>query len=477
MSEHEPSHGVRVVLPGQHVDVMAKGQARYWTVAGGQVLVAPTLPRLVEALPNPQLDSAALAAMADGRAGIWLSPFDGVERLTFGHRLECTDAGPRVTRWLQPEPAATAGSQTISDPVAVMQHAIAAAVEDATAAHDRATVALSGGLDSTTVLAFAARLERLRPGLRAYCAVAGTAQLLIPRGRLADEWPLAERAAAHVGVGAEPLRNDPSFNWLNACDDFHRRTMMPLPTPANLWWLRALERQAVRNGHRLILTGQSGNATFSNGLPYAPSPLQRDGTWVGPAGVRGLRRRLRGWRRNAFPGVVRPLPVRMPDHVVAMDPWTRWCLAEPPAPAQGPWTGARVEWRDPLGSAHVIAAAMSLPRAAWGTRHSPRLLARQVGTGVLPDEVRLCRERGIQGADFPQHLVANSDSYVEAIDRVRQSPSARQFLDAERLLRATELLDGHLRTAQVFQRTCLKPLAVGLFAAWWDEQGRAMCTS
>ncbi len=453
---------------GEWVRVEAKGQARYWTVQDHEVLVGRTLAELVAVMRAPTLSSGALQAMAESRASIWLSPFEDVHRLTFGHELRVTPSGPRVHRWLRPD--------TFLDgekaPAEVMRDAITRATERATRDETGATFALSGGLDSTTLLALTARDDVLRTGLRAYCAVPDPHAVTHVRGRSADEWPDASVMAATAGVSVERLVN-PGTDWLGVADDFHERNLMPIRVPANLWWLRQLEQRAVRNGHRIIVTGQSGNATFSNGRPQAPRPLLPDGTWQQDAPRRRLFRTLRKLWRQSPPSAVGPgIPIRIADHILGMDPWTRWCLAEPPAGAFGPWTGADVEWRDPLGSPTVISAAWSLPTSAWGAKGSDRTLARQVARDLVPNHVRLSRVRGIQGADMPGMLRLHAASYAHAVDRVRQSPSAREFLDTDILGRSIALLHGDLRSARVFQQQYLKPLAVGLFAAWWDAEGQ-----
>lgn len=187
----------------------------------------------------------------------------------------------------------------------------------------------------------------------------------------------------------------------------------------------------------------------------------------------GLLARLRDLIPSGPPRVVRQLPIRIPEHVLDMNPWTRWCLAEPPASSLGPWTGADVTWIDALADPGVIRTALALDPTVWGTRGSDRALARQVGVGLLPEQVRQCRDHGIQGTDFPAHLMRDTVSYVAAIDRVTQSHSARLFIDPGRMMRSIRLLDGDLGSAKTFQRHYLKPLAVGLFAAWWDDQGQA----
>lgn len=447
--------------------VTEKGHAHYWAVEEGRLLVGQTLAEVVTAMRDPRLSLGALAAMAGPRASIWLTPFEGVHRLTFGHELLLTDSGPRVRRWFHPERT----QPSPKDPVEVMRQAIRAAIGSAVPGSGAATVALSGGLDSTILLALAAESAGLRDGLRAYCAVPDPSESVPVAGRMADEWSSASAAAGRVGVPVKRLMAK-GFNWLDEADALHSRNLTPALVAPNLWWLRQLETEAATNGHRVILTGQSGNATFSHGPLNRIPRLRADGTHEKPTRRRGVRTALRDALTRKPPAAVRPgFGIEIPEHVLEMDPWTRWCLAEPPASTQGPYTGADVLWKDPLGSPEVITAAMSLPASAWGERVSDRLLARQVGVGLIPEQVRLNRVRGIQGTDLPGLMLRHAGAYKRAVQRVSASYTAKQFLDVQVLRRGVDrlLADGDLKSARQFQNHYLRPLSVGIFAAWWEE--------
>lgn len=192
--------------------------------------------------------------MAGSRASVWLSPFQDVHRLTFGHELRVTPSGPRISRWLRTETT----PEMHREPAEVMREAIRRAIEEATSGHAGATFALSGGLDSTTLLALAARDDVLRTGLRAYCAVPDPQSAVHVRGRLTDEWPDASSVAAASGVNVQRLVN-PGSDWHDAADDIHERNLMPILVPANLWWLRrarARDRSARPSDHPHRAVGQ-----------------------------------------------------------------------------------------------------------------------------------------------------------------------------------------------------------------------------
>jgi hypothetical protein len=316
---------------GESVSALAKGEARYWTERDGDVWVADSLPELITGTGDHALSPGALAAFADRRGGIWLTPFIGVHRLTFGHRLERTRHGPEVTRWFRP--AANLDRRTSQgEAAALMREVIEAEVAVALESDASASVAMSGGLDSTLVAAIAAGVSDPHR-LTAYCSAVAAHRQRIPRP-IADSGRSRRRSVTHR-YSTVRLANG-SRRLADSVDSFHARHFRSLPAQSNYWWLAAMEEAAMAAGHRIILTGQSGNATLSGGPPHAAPPLLADGSWA--AG--GLRARsldaIRRLRAGAGAGGGGSWPSPVPRsagvdacHVLAMDPWLRWCLADP----------------------------------------------------------------------------------------------------------------------------------------------------
>lgn len=451
---------VSVLHEGERKRVRYKGDAQYWTRLGDQVLISRALGPLVSRLPSPQLSPASLAAYAQGFGGTWVTPFEGVHRLTFGHELVAEPSGPRITRWLTPRPWRPADGS----PAEALRSAVTAAVEESLAGETEVTLAVSGGLDSTVVAAVAASLVPDPEKLVGYCASPREEPPRGRAGRMYDEWELAAPAARRAGISPVRLQNGDGVDWLDLAPEIHERLLLPTPAPANAWWLRGVEMAARAAAHRMILTGQSGNATFSGG----PAVLPRRGGIRKPlaAARRGLTRRGSGdlpspHRRGATPV--------LPDHVRDDDLWTRWCLAEPNVPGKGPWTGSDVSWRDPLGSPEVVSLAWGLPREAWTDDRGPRALARSVGRGLIPETVRLNTARGVQVADQAAMIHRRAAQYRAAVDTVCRSNSAASFLDLDVLADSVGLFDS-VQSAERWRRTYLRALTVGLFAAWWDQR-------
>lgn len=205
-----------------------------------------------------------------------------------------------------------------------------------------------------------------------------------------------------------------------------------VPAPANAWWLAAVEEAAVADGRSVILTGGSGNPTS----PWAGPALLGGSIATGPAigrpapgvGVLGAWQQL-GARVSAAcspPSPLRPgVSSHMPDYVVAMAPYLRWCLAEPFAIEQWRPNRADVRWADPLGSPQVIRAAFAMPAEEWTAGGLDRSVARRLTEGLLPDDVRLRRARGEQSADLPDLLRRDADRYTEALTSPRVAHNGR----------------------------------------------------
>jgi asparagine synthase (glutamine-hydrolysing) len=494
------------------IRVERKGYGRYWTMVAGQLRHGESLPELLAQLPaSPQLDVGRLHAMAAGRGGIWLTPYAGIQRLTFGHRLRWRPGeAPQITRWFTPEdePVAAPGSG-VDQLRAAIRDAVVEEVEGA----DGCSVAMSGGLDSPTVAVVAAEVLGARSRgvhrspVLALCASPQPGTPPTGTAKVADDWSAASAVGDRVaGLDVRRLVNQGMVGPLDFADDFHVRWAMPVSAPANLWWLRESESVSAREARRVILTGTSGNATFSVGPPGAPGRLLRDGSreasrahfgvrgGVGPPGWPARVGRSAVWddlRGDGWSGKTRgallaamrrrraggspPSPLRggiateMPEHVLAMTPYVRWCLAEPLSAAVGPWSGADVRWADPLGSPQVIRAAFALPADDWTAGGLDRSVARRLTRGMLPDQVRLRRSRGDQSADLPDLIRRDAHRYTAALASFRESPTTAEILDTDVMWASRQLLQGSRADAVAWRMAYLRPFTVALFTTWWDS--------
>src|SRR5262245_36234230 len=124
---------------------------------------------------------------------------------------------------------------------------------------------LSGGLDSSSVAALAARaLGERNQRLAAFTQVPRAGfDGAVPRGRYADETPYVEAIRKLAGnIDVDYVHND-------ACDDFAELERFfvalegPVRNPTNLGWMLAIPRRARAQGARVLLAGTYGNYTIS----------------------------------------------------------------------------------------------------------------------------------------------------------------------------------------------------------------------
>ena len=136
---------------------------------------------------------------------------------------------------------------------------------------------LSGGLDSSSVSALAARaLAEKNERLAAFTGVPRRGfDGAVPAGHYADETPYVEAIARAVGnIDVSYVEND-------RCNDFAELERFfialegPVRNPTNFGWMLAILRLARAQGRRVLLGGFHGNCTISwNGWSQAVTHLK-----------------------------------------------------------------------------------------------------------------------------------------------------------------------------------------------------------
>lgn len=461
----------------------------FWARDGDRLLVGSSLREVAGSLTRkPELDTTVMADFValfdDGRR----TPLRGVHHVPFGHLLRVAGSGPAVLqRWHRPEETEPIDPGPEAE-VALMRDTVRAAVEVGLGPAGDVAATVSGGLDSTMVAATAARL--LRPEGR---GVHGFTHVPLPgapdpgRGWYLDEGPWARQLAESTpGLSTSLLRNDARRIALDLLPGFLDDTWLPPRNPDNAVWMLQINSAVRERGVQHLLTGQSGNGTFS-----------RVGSFPGPRPLRRMRRRAAGGLRAVVrrmrtrrPATVQPtLFEQIPLRVDALSPAAVGFVVQQlrlrgvsdhpllrQVPAAGSdrggsrgspthlaaWQpdGLGVWWDDPFSDARLVALAQSLPEAAWG-RTGPRSLARRAAAGVLPDDVRLRHGRGAQAADAPPLLVARRAEILAAVAGLERLEAAGEFIDLPALRARVE------DTAPGRRMEVMRTLTAGLYAAWW----------
>jgi asparagine synthase (glutamine-hydrolysing) len=216
--------------------------------------------------------------------------FEGIHRVLPGETLTCSDGHVIERRRLSPLPEG--GPETISEDAALarLDHALETSVD----LHQRSDVPygmfLSGGIDSTSLLAMMARLNSQK-------VLAYTAGFDAPGA--ADERDHAAAVAAALGAQHETIEINEQMVWQHlpeivACMDDPAMDYAIIPT----WFLARRARQDVK----VVLCGEGGDELFAGYGRYrkAMRPWWRGGRVMHARGtfdrVDVLRARPMGWR-------------------------------------------------------------------------------------------------------------------------------------------------------------------------------------
>lgn len=336
---------------------------------------------------------------------------------------------------------------------------------------------LSGGWDSSTVTATAARLLSSSPTrVLAFTSAPRLGDRSgAPGQRIADEADLASATAAlydnieHVivrGTGTSPIAR---------LDLYVKLFDRPVYNLCNFVWLTAIREQAQARGVRVLLTGENGNWTISSGPHTILADLIRQRRWLAwwrEAGALARTRnaRLRGIAANSFgPWVpdflwkqVRGLSWRPETaEYTALHPHLRRHveeererlgvgLARRPKDnfaetvaafhhydfgdiRAGTLAGWGVDERDPTADRRLIEFCLSLPLDMLLRDGVRRPLARAALADRLPPAVLSERRKGYQAADWHEGMTADLPAIRDLIEEIGSNELASSIIDVPAL--------------------------------------------
>lgn len=493
--------------------------AAFHTLDNGRLVLATHPRELIGAMSTfPELD---IQKMADLGA-LWDDPattvYSGVSRVPIGHTLSWRPGqrDVRISRWFRPEDDEPLRIDPEAAPAA-MRLAVLGAVEASLPADGDVAALLSGGLDSSTVVACAAAAlsgQGRTTHTMTHVPLPGTAN---PSANWeASDWPYVERMIGDVsGLTGHQLVNAQRRLPLEAVTEGFDLTWLPIRNPANFVWFTAASQRAARQGWPLLLTGASGNGPFSRDSAGIVAQLvaarqvgalarytlarHRTGEPWPTVASSVARQALPSWSKRAWRRV-RPLAVRdggadleirMPFRREALSPQALEHLDRMRRPADQPQDWRRLVlrdgsltlmgqrliptlWRsDPLSDPEVVRLALRLPLEAWVCSGVNRGLAREAARDLVPDYIRLRRTRGAQSADVHQWMQGRERYFEDAYEVLAQAPHVEEFIDLGSLRK--ELDRGFHTSAEAtqWQITAGRALALGNFAVWHARRRRS----
>jgi asparagine synthase (glutamine-hydrolysing) len=448
-----------------------------------------SMPKGLHALPDVprEADEETMAAFlalmpeGDGR-----SFFRGVDRLSPGHLAIVTADELHLQNHWTPRPRRL----TLADPreygealVEAVDRAVACRLRGAqdVAAH------LSGGMDSSTIVASAAKLQAHR-GRKVVAFTSVPRQGYDgagPKNRFSDEGPLASATAKLYPNVEHVVVRTGDRTPLDGLDRNFLLYDRPILNACNHVWIDEINTQAQQRKLQVMLTGDRGNATISYaGWELLPE-LLRAGRFVRLAKEISaiVRRKERRWQGVAA-GTIGPwLPARLwhflhrfaryeawdpreytalhpdrladeafqnlaaaKDHDLHYRPWGDgramriWSAMRVDTAnyQKGVLAGWRIDQRSPFLDIRLMEFCLSIPTEQFLRDGVPRALLRTAMADRLPVAVLAERRRGLQAVDWHEGLSAVRDRLPAELDRLAACAPATRALDLARMRKLVE---------------------------------------
>lgn len=508
---HDARAGTLTVVTGGSAGI---GVA--YSTTGDTLILSTSLKATVNLLPiRPELDERVLACklflIPESKP-----PFIGVEAIGAGMRLEARIGAygltVRTTRWFDLESEILRGSvdDLVEQCRITLEECVAAVLPES----GDVSALMSGGLDSTLVVATAAQLMGPDRRINAMCLdplpdVEWQDDPRPVKSDLADAQLMGER---WPNVDVVPLRNTARLTPLDTLPARFEETYRPPIAPGNSVWIDQARLLGSGKGHDVLLTGQSGNATVSWTPPDVWGQLLLQGRWVSLAS--GLREDARA-RNRGMKSQIRRLATSTTrankildlafDYVHPRTRRTRKELRSSHLSAMLAFAAPGVVERyglytamssafaykryglnreeqimgaldpnfeshygdiltvDPLGAEPIIRFCFNLPNEVFIGYGAGRSLARRLMVGRVPQKITLRVQRGAQGVDR-LGMYIHSNRAVTQLSGLTDSPAADKLIEAQQVsdcISAQSMLKGeNLGSLE-------RALAIGYFASWW----------
>lgn len=326
---------------------------------------------------------------------------------------------------------------------------------------------LSGGLDSGSVSVLAAReLSAKGLKLQSYTSVPLYAiNELELKNRFGNEFQYAQRVVDFSGNIQATYIDAKEISLLSGIKNCLFSHAEPGHAAGNYYWIQAILKQAQKDGINVLLTGQNGNGTISwPGYPESQqlasiiqhpsfSVLKKLVFQIAPYPVIDFYRRL-GLEKEPWLNYS-ALSRSCSDYLAIGDRMkreghdphflrgkspldTRFKILQPGKSHSGSNWQANgfqygVEIRDPTKGKELVEFCISIPDRLYRNEAMDRYLIREAMRGLLPDNVRLNKKRGLQGADNIYRVRAEAAEISETLCDLRKSDLANQFLDLSKM--------------------------------------------
>jgi asparagine synthase (glutamine-hydrolysing) len=473
------------------------------------------------------LDTARLAEFLAGVMASERSWIAGIDPVPPGAALWVTAGGVRQWRYWQLDVRHVAASVPADEQVAALRDAFDAAVRARLRRTGAVGATVSGGLDSTSVVATAALALAPEP-LRTYTSAPPPGwQGAVRPGFEADESRLVIDLAGRYPTLRPRFLDARGWSFLAGWEEIFATGGVPARNPCNMTWLGAIHVQAAADGVSTLFTGAGGNLFFSADDPRWMADLIRHGRLTAAA------RELRAWAPAGAPlwpaarhtALAELAPVRLVrwyhaarnGRLPRRDAAARW-LAGTALRAQvrvdvssllpalderrgralrdlamaallgraaqaelragvDAWSGLRTT--DPTLDIEVLRLCAAQP--SWVRRQAglTRAGCRLAMADRLPDSIRLRTARGAQLPDWLDRMTDARAELAAELAAIADDPVAREVIDVQRLAAAmrdwpapSEPLAA--QREDTYRAVLLRGLLAGRYARWLREEAPSL---
>lgn len=408
-----------------------------------------------------------------------LTPYKNVEQLPPSHSITLVNGQVSIRRYSLLTQMERLRYKTDDQYVEAFQEVFQEAVSSRLRTHRQIGAQLSGGLDSGSIVGFAAKaLQKENKPLHTFSYVP-TADFIdyTPKYMMTNEKPLIQSTVKYVGGIKDHYFDFQGRDPFSEMDSFLDTMEMPYKFFENSFWMKGMFEQAQEKDVGILLNGGRGNLSISWGpaISYYAT-LLKSLKWIklmsemrkyslnigsGRANV------LSYVSREAFPiiEIIRPLhtPYQLPmliNSAFAKRTGVFHKLKEHGMDKIGWFASGNVfqqrrshfeevfHWnagntlssklslrhslwkRDPSNDIRVIRFCLSLPEEQYVQNGLDRALIRRATENLLPDNVRLNQQiRGVQGADWVHRMMPNWNTFADEIERMCKDSVLLEYVD------------------------------------------------
>ncbi|TXC92355.1 asparagine synthetase B [Metabacillus litoralis] len=418
------------------------------------------------------------------------TPYQNIKQIPPFHSVTVSRDFLKLNKYGQFNPGKTLKLKSDQEYIDAFQDVFQKAVKSRLRTHRNIGSHLSGGLDSGSVVGFAAReLKHQNKLLHTFSYIPPsdfidyTSKHLMP-----NESPYIKKTVDYVGGVSDHYYSFDGVDSYSELNDILDMNEMPYKFFENSFWLKGIFEKAHLEGIGVLLNGDNGNLSISWGNAfYYYSFLLKKLRWISLAkelnqyseNAGGSRfRNLPVIAKMAFPRISRPfsknsmyrplvINKEFANQIGIFHKLKQFGLNESGWFSGNnlnkhrrmvydeiyPWNAGNTFntklslqyslWkRDPTNDIRVVKFCLSLPDEQFVQKGMDRALIRRSTENILPDEIRLNQKvRGIQAADWVHRIVPHWGELIEEM---------RELSEDERILKYfnKEIIDQALRKAK-----------------------------